>query len=153
MPWPAQLSPLLDVLIPGDPVGQGSMTVSPAGGKWYPKTTVAHRNATVEILGEAWHGQEPHTGPVAVAVELRLTRPAGHYWPVNTRRPERVLRDDAPQWCVKFPDVDKGARLILDALKIAGVLRDDKLVADLRAVKRWAATGSTRVVVTRLETD
>jgi Holliday junction resolvase RusA-like endonuclease len=153
LPFPMSLDPLLLVDIPGDPVGQGSLTTYPSGGIAYPKRTVQHRNSTVELLRTAWRGRPPLDQAVQVTIRFTLTRPAGHYLPANSRRPRPVLRDAAPSWCTKFPDVDKGARLILDALKIAGVYKDDKLCADLRASKCWGATGSTRVTMNPLPKD
>ena len=75
---------------------------------------------------------EPYTGPVHVTVEFRFTRPASHY---RTGRFSHLLRDDAPDFVITTPDVDKTCRSTLDALTQARVITDDKLVARLIATK------------------
>ena len=71
----------------------------------------------------------PLNGPVAVRCEFVFTRPKSH------TRAERAV----PSKTTK-PDGDKLLRCTLDALTgIAYV--DDAQVADMRAVKRWAAEG------------
>ena len=75
---------------------------------------------------------EPYTGPVHVTVEFRFTRPASHY---RTGRFSHLLKDDAPDFVITTPDVDKTCRSTLDALTQARVITDDKLVARLIATK------------------
>src|SRR4029077_20732180 len=111
-----------------EPVGQGSMKLWSTGGASYPKHTVAHRNRVVAELLEEWHQHDPITGPVMVKTQFVFARPKAHYLPANTRRRKPELRPDAPTWCTTYPDADKCARLIGDALKVAGVITDDALI-------------------------
>lgn len=69
----------------------------------------------------------PLEGPAQVHINFRLPRPKS--------RPD----DD---WHANRPDVDKLTRAVLDALTTAEIWRDDCLVADLRATKRYASIES-----------
>lgn len=77
---------------------------------------------------------------VALEVTFTIDRPAGHY---RTGRNAHLLRADAPLYPSRRSqglggDVDKLARVILDALEDAGVLRDDAAVIELTARKSYA---------------
>ena len=144
--WPASLDPLLLLTITGDPSGQGSIRTFRNGGMAYPRATVDHRNRVIAELETAWHGRQPITAPVGVAVVFRYRRPDSHYWPRSrTRLPRTLLRDDAPRWptAKNRADTDKAQRLIGDALEIARVLDHDALIVQWRAEKLYAVTGST----------
>lgn len=64
------------------------------------------------------------TGAVHVVIEFYLARPKSQ---PKTRRTVPIT----------IPDVDKTVRATLDALKTAGVYRDDSLVTDITARKRY----------------
>ena len=144
LPWAGTLDPLLDLVIPGAPTSQGSMISNAHGGMRYPKKTVGARNFMIEFL-DAHLDVSGIAVPVAVRAWFRFKRPAAHYLPANSRRAEPEVRADAPTWHAIEPDTDKCCRLIGDALQIAGVLADDKLIASWHAEKRWAETSSTRI--------
>lgn len=80
----------------------------------------------------------PITSAVAVNVTFWFQRPKVHF-----RGAARVLRENAPKWQSKTPDVDKAVRSTLDALTIAGVWGDDAQVAYLTATKRYATDRDT----------
>lgn len=94
--------------------------------------------------------QLPLTGPLEVVVDFYLSRPGYHY---RTGKHAGVLKDSAPAYVDKKPDVDKLLRSTLDGLKEAGVYRDDAQVAIATGVKRYAnaATGA-RITVALLTT-
>jgi crossover junction endodeoxyribonuclease RusA len=85
---------------------------------------------------------EKHTfGPwpfVGVAVWFRLKRPKGHY---RTGRFAHLLRDQAPAYPDRYPDLDKLCRSTLDALRMGGAYRDDAQVVKLYAHKVYADQG------------
>jgi Holliday junction resolvase RusA-like endonuclease len=150
--WPSSLDPLLVLSITGDPSGQGSIRTFRNGGMAYPRATVDHRNRVISELETAWHGRDPISGAVAVAVVFHYRRPDSHYWPKNrTRTARTVLRDDAPTWPTtkNRADTDKAQRLIGDALEIARVIEHDALIVQWRAEKRYAPYGFTALVLTR----
>jgi len=87
----------------------------------------------------------------AVGVELTATlpRPAAHY---GTGANSLTLRRRAPTLPVRRQtgDVDKLARLVLDALQNAGVLVDDAQVVELTARKAYPSDGVVPGIVVRL---
>jgi crossover junction endodeoxyribonuclease RusA len=112
----------------------------------YAPEVVAHRNLVVGALVDAWGGQPALTGPTYVRLRLTFPRPRAHY---RTGRHASELRPGAPQWHTQYPDLDKCARLVFDALTVAGVWVDDKQGCDLRAEKRWGTTGLTTITIYR----
>jgi crossover junction endodeoxyribonuclease RusA len=74
--------------------------------------------------------------PVGAEVTVSIERPAGHY---GTGRNAAVLKASAPRYPVSHAtgDVDKHARLTLDALQDAGVLPDDCIVVELNVRKAY----------------
>jgi crossover junction endodeoxyribonuclease RusA len=142
-------APALVVSIPGKPRTQGSMTLwrdAATGGERakYAPETVAHRNLAVGLFRDAWAGAAPLTGAVAVRIVAVFARPKSHY---GTGRNAGVLKDWAPEHYTSAPDGDKIARLVLDALTIAGVYADDGLVAVHRVDKVYGDRPATLVEV------
>lgn len=80
-------------------------------------------------------------GPVWVAVTFRMPRPAGHY----TKRGE--LRESAPLHPIVHPDLDKLARLALDALT-GLAFDDDSRVVSLYVGKQYAVPGRAGATIT-----
>lgn len=74
--------------------------------------------------------------PIAVEVTSTIPRPAAHY---GTGRNAQTLRADAPAYPVghNTGDVDKLARLVLDALQDAKLLPDDCQVVELVSRKGY----------------
>ncbi|WP_210651318.1 RusA family crossover junction endodeoxyribonuclease [Nocardioides sp. SYSU D00065] len=85
--------------------------------------------------------QLPLTGPLEVSIDFYLPRPGYHF---RTGKHAGELKDNAPAYVDKKPDVDKLLRSTLDGLKEAGVYRDDAQVAIATGVKHYAnaATGA-----------
>jgi crossover junction endodeoxyribonuclease RusA len=132
--------------IPGKPASQGSK-------RWIGKRMIEETNrsrpyralvtdrAILAAEQSAWERIEDM--PVAVIILIMKRRPKHHYIAGNPARP---LRGNVPLTAAPgVPDVDKAARLILDALTDAGMWRDDRLVSDLTVRRRWADVD--RVVV------
>jgi crossover junction endodeoxyribonuclease RusA len=92
---------------------------------------------------------EPHTpltGPVEVVITFCLPRPKFHYYSGKKRHGE--LRDDAPIFVDKRPDIDKLARSTLDALTSAGMYSDDATVAHLDLWKIYADPAAMGCTIT-----
>lgn len=131
--------PTLAVRLPGVPRPQGSLKIitNPRTGRAFAKnsdTTASHRNLLVGQLVGYWAGNQPLKCPVSVSLEFYFARPKSHY---RTGRFEDELKASAPELHDKMPDVDKLVRLMLDALTIAGVVKDDSQVFAVRGEKRW----------------
>lgn len=94
------------------------------------------REAVVSASVEARNGAAALDGPVHVEMVFTAVRPKSHY---RTGRNAHLLRDDAPTQPMTAPDLSKLARSTEDALKTAGVYRDDALIAEYRRLaKVWA---------------
>lgn len=113
-------------------VGHGVMVESSAKVKPWRSDVKAAAEAAL-IASDTW---ERATGPVAVVIEFRFTRPKAHY---RTGRNAHLLRDDAPAYCTSrgAGDIDKLERSSNDALVAAGVMLDDSLIVSSRCIKRY----------------
>ena len=132
----------LEFAVRGLPVAQGTARAFVAGGK---ARIATDSNRTNSPIG-AWRGsiaaaaseamgQTPAwIGPVMVTAWFVFPRPASHYLPANRKRPEPLLRLDAPRFVVVKPDLDKLQRALLDGITNV-VVRDDSQVAGIQAWK------------------
>lgn len=126
----------LDVSIPGAPVGAARPRFRRATGTTYKlKKHSSWESQAVDVLIGEW---EARWG-TAVRARSPIDEPcwvevvAWHSRPKRLRR-RADPRDKLP--AVRKPDVDNVAKLVLDALVKAGVLRDDTVVVELVA-RRW----------------
>lgn len=77
----------------------------------------------------------PIDGPITARMVFTFARPRGHY---RTGRNSHLLRDSAPVWPATIPDLSKLIRSTEDALKDAGLIRDDSRIVEYqRAAKVW----------------
>ena len=130
----AAVLPLRTLFVPGIPAPKGStkaLYIKKLG-----RAVVTHDNKRTRpweqaILAEllALHPQIIE-GPVALRMIFRLPRPRGHFG-------KNGLLPSAPRSHLVRPDVDKLARLALDALT-GVVYRDDAQVTEIAASKRYA---------------
>ena len=75
--------------------------------------------------------------PVRLFVCFDMPRPKGHF---GTGRNAGKLKDSAPKYCPKKPDLTKLVRAVEDAITRV-VWRDDALVVQQHTVKRYIANG------------
>jgi len=102
------------------------------------------RARVVAAARSKWDGAAPLDEPVHVWAYFWMPRPKAHY---RTGRFTGQLRDDAPTWQTSKPDGDKLLRAVLDALTIAGVLKDDALVCVAEARKLYSSRPGVTVHV------
>lgn len=153
---------VLDLVVPGQPVGASRPKFVRATGRTYkPQKHAAWEAVGTLAIAEAWGDQEPLDAHVRVDIVLVLERPAklvprrqgGSMSGPAERRALDALglasldgRLPAPS----KPDIDNAEKLVLDCLTRAGVLVDDSRVVETRPRKRWAAIGEgpcTEIVV------
>jgi crossover junction endodeoxyribonuclease RusA len=77
-------------------------------------------------------------GPVAVRITFLFERPKAHY---GSRKGVPYLRENAPFYVTRTPDIDKCVRALLDPLTEVGIWGDDAQVVIVHAAKRYCATG------------
>lgn len=106
----------------------------------YSSTTVIWRQKLHGVLHQWWKGKPPVRNPVKITLLAKFARPKGHY---GTGRNAEKLKASAPKWHTTYPDADKVARAVGDALVDAGVLADDSIIAVWRIGKVWADADET----------
>lgn len=112
------------VEVPGDPIGKGRPRGTSAGGHvrlYTPKKTADWERSAAMVMTSVWR-----KAPVDEPVEVQVAAFA--------HRPKRLLRKKDPDgliWKGSKPDADNICKCVLDALVMAGVLRDDSLVVKI----------------------
>jgi crossover junction endodeoxyribonuclease RusA len=142
---------LLNITVHGIPAPQGSKKHVGNGvmvemSKRLPSWREAVKTAAVEAKGD----REPMTGPVELYVNFHFPRPKSHY---GTGRNAATLKQSAPLFVAKAPDLSKLIRSIEDALTEAGVWRDDALVVMVRAEKYYNGHGFAGANITVREVE
>lgn len=136
----------ITVDVPGTPIAQGSTRSFERAGRTFTKSSNA--GPLERWRGDirtALRGQEPDVpvrDPISIRLSFRMPRPASHFLPANSKRPEPVLREDAPHWVVGGKDVDKLVRAVLDAMT-GLVYVDDGQVVSIVAAKRYPGPGES----------
>ncbi len=75
----------------------------------------------------------PHTGAVYLTVWFCMPRPKSHY---RTGKFAGILKDSAPLWHIKRPDIDNLLKFVMDSLN--GVFwKDDSQICSVIAQKRY----------------
>ena len=88
-----------------------------------------------DVRAAALEADTHFDGPVSLTVGFLLRRPASHF---RTGRNAHLLRDSAPAYPGKKPDIDKLLRSTLDGLGESGIWRDDAQVVEVVARKLYA---------------
>lgn len=129
--------------VPGVPAPQGSK--NPWGGEANARTRPWRAAVSAEAALH-WGGRPLLGGPVEVAVQFAFPRPKAHY---GTGRNANKLKDSAPEFVTKAPDLDKLARAIGDALT-GIVYRDDAQIARLEVEKVYGHSAGAQIEVRAL---
>mgnify|MGYP003145482325 CR=1 FL=1 len=89
--------------------------------------------------------QKPYEIPLSISLNIYLQRPKNHY---RTGKNSELLKDSAPLWVTKKPDIDNFIKFIFDSFN--GVFfRDDSQICSLTAIKKYC--DCPRVEVTLFE--
>lgn len=133
---------LLDVVIPGQPVGKGRPKFVRATGRAYtPKGTAEWERSAALLIRQAWQGA-PLDALCSVTITAVFTRP------------KRLLRKKDPAEripCDVKPDIDNVVKCALDALVMGGAIRDDKSVWSVKAEKFFTSKEEGPAVLIRVE--
>lgn len=127
---------VLDVIVPGPPVPQGSKRHVGNGRMIESNAEKLRpwRELAVSLIEQqvpsGWNAGLPMT----VTAVFCLPRTKNHF---GTGRNSGVLKESAPQHVTKKPDVDKLLRAVLDVCTIAGVWRDDSQATSVTGTKRY----------------
>ena len=77
-----------------------------------------------------------YTGPVSVDIFFQFARPKSH--------------NPGPERHTYKPDLDKLTRLVLDALTVSEVIKDDSQVVEIHAYKDWATKDVSYIELTAI---
>lgn len=140
----AEVTPLLRFFVRGEPVPQGSKRA------WLNRATgkvmmaedqgTRHRDWRAHVMHAAMEAAantdltEPIRDAVTVSVTFYIRRGIGHY---GSGRNADKVKDSAPEYPIKPPDLDKLTRSIFDSMTDARVWLDDSQVASMLVRKRW----------------
>ena len=133
--------PLVAFTVHGLPISQGSK--NPWGGESNAKKLKPWRAAISAEAGEQMNGRPLEDGPVRLRANFYFPRPKSHF---GTGRNARVLKESAPSYVTKTPDLDKLVRAVGDALTDV-VLRDDAQIVHLDVWKYWGDAARCDIVV------
>jgi len=130
--------------VPGAPQGKGRPRVGTVSGRarvFTPAKTVAYENLIAHAAQQAMAGRPLIDGPVSCAIAIDAPIPAS--W--SKRKQAAALAGELMP--TTKPDLDNVVKAIFDGCN--GVLwRDDVLIVDLVARKRYGATPGVRVMIT-----
>lgn len=134
--------------IPGHPAPKGSMKCVGARGKVKHQLvedntrTAPWRKTIADAATKVTQRADPRQ-PIDIELTFTIERPASHY---GTGRNSRVVKPSAPAYPSTHGtgDIDKLARLAIDALQDAGILPDDAQAVDLTTRKRYPRDPATR---------
>ena len=119
------------VEIPGAPIGKGRPRGTSAGGDvrlYTPKKTADWERSAAMVMTSVWR-----KAPLDEPVEVQIA--------AFSHRPKRLLRRKDPDHVIyktSKPDADNICKCALDALVMAGVLRDDSLVVKVTILDFYA---------------
>jgi Holliday junction resolvase RusA-like endonuclease len=131
-----------EFIVPSEPCGKGRPRFSRGGHAYTPEKTARAENLVMLTATEAMRGRLPTERPVRVEIEAFFTMPRS----MSIRK--RTSMAEAP--CMKKPDMDNIAKLVLDAMN-GVVYADDSQVVCMELVKRWSIIPGTRVRVSEFQ--
>lgn len=119
------------------------------------KKVAPWRQDVVAAALDAAHlaGWQAPAGPIRVDITFWIARPRYHY---RTGKNAHLLRDDAPSWVDKKPDLDKLERATFDALTTSAVIHDDAQIVAGYSEKQYATgrpPGATLTITPLYPTD
>lgn len=146
---------ILEVVIPGQPVGKGRPVFAKRGkfvSARTPDKTLAWEHGAEMRIRDVWRGAAPLDQACSLRVEAVCRRPQALVPKVGPRiRTVQPRSGRLP--CLAKPDIDNVIKIAMDALVLAHVLTDDTRVVEVSGRKVYAAIGEqehVRIVLTAL---
>ena len=118
----------------GIPAPQGSKIRTKWGMREASKNLQPWREAIVSQIIRDGLNDTMLDGPLTVRAVFMFPRPAAHY---GSRKGEKYLKDNAPQFKPTAPDLDKLCRSLGDALTQSGLITDDDRIVRWETEKRY----------------
>ena len=111
------------------------------GGNVYAGHNKAMKSAK-EVLADQMDVPPLRDVPLVAYIELYFKRPKCHY-------KKGQLREDAPKFVMKTPDVDNCTKFVLDALQ-PRVVADDKFISKIVVEKIWCQSDTAQRTIIEL---
>ena len=126
--------------IPGDPRTQKRHRDGKYGGKYDPS---AESKRTFLDLAYEHKPEKPFNQPICVKINFYFSRPKSHF---GTGKNADNLKDSAPIWCDKKPDIDNIQKFVYDSFK--GVFwTDDSLICRNENIKQYSNNPRTEISI------
>jgi Holliday junction resolvase RusA-like endonuclease len=122
----------------GEPAPQGSKTRTKWGMKESSKKVAPWRENVMNVVHRMGWDALLIDGPVKVRVHFIFTRPKNHF---GSKGGVPYLKENAPLWVAKTPDIDKCLRSTFDALTQSGMLTDDSRIVWVETKQVYAGPG------------
>jgi Holliday junction resolvase RusA-like endonuclease len=90
--------------------------------------------------------KEPITAPISLELIFYFSRPKNHF---KTGKNSEMLKDSAPDWHSRRPDIDNLVKFVQDSLNKI-YYKDDALICQLIAKKFYSSTPRTEIILTVL---
>ncbi len=144
------------VTVPGTPVGKGRPRALQVDMRTLrmrtPEKTRRWERMAATLMGHSWRGA-PLAGPVHLLVRATFARP-GRLTCSHRRQPcscpQEVL-EGRPEPHTSPPDLDNVLKAAADALQLAHVIEDDRMISAITATKVYAAVDEEPGVRVTLE--
>ena len=117
----------------GEPASQGSKTRTRYGMKEASAKVRPWRNAVVAAVQDHGLAALYLNVPLSVSATFYFDRPKSHF---GTGKNAEVLKDSAPTYVARTPDIDKCLRSTFDGLTESGMIKDDSLIVQLRHIEQ-----------------
>ena len=95
-----------------------------------------------EVLAEQMWSPPLREVPLVAFIEFYFRRPKSHF-------KKGQLKEDAPKFVIKTPDVDNCVKFVLDALQ-PRVIANDKTVTKIVAEKKWCLSDTEEMTLIEL---
>ena len=132
----------MQITIPGKPIGKHRPRFARMG-KYVKTYSDQETEEGLFFLQAQQQITKKFTGNVAVKISFHMPRPKSHY---RTGKYAGVLKDNAPIYHTKVPDIDNLVKFAFDCLnKLAW--NDDAQVSELSAIKVYSDEPRTEIQI------
>ena len=126
----------VSLFIPGPPKSQKRHRTSFKNGRMWNYDPSKQEKVQFSLLAKKQASMLPLDAPISIKVICAFDRPKSHY---GTGRNSGILKDNAPKYFTKKPDVDNCLKFVMDALQINKIwYPDDCVINDVTIQKIYA---------------
>lgn len=102
---------------------------------------------TFAVIAQQYAPMIPMEGPIKIKILCYFNRPKSHY---RSGKYSEILRDTAPRFVTKLPDIDNLMKFVMDAL--TGIYwKDDRQIFCGMCIKEYSEQPRTEVIIENIE--